>query len=136
MAVLKRILSVILGFIVASIVIFAFEWIGTYLHPSLQHIDPKDPKAIADMMNQMPFTAFLWLLFGYVVGSFVGGLTATMISGRQNFIPSIIVGIILTAGGIINVVTIPHPFWFVVISNLAYLPFAWFGYLAVRHKQP
>ena len=39
----------------------------------------------------MPTGIFIMLLVGYVIGSFVGGLTATILSGRDNFVPATIV---------------------------------------------
>lgn len=132
MPVLKRISSVVLGLFAAIAMISAFEAIGNHLHPLKAPVDPKDTQAIAELMSQMPLGAFLWLLLGYVVGSLAGGLIATYVSGRQNFVPPIVVGILLTAGGIVTLVSIPHPMWFVIVSSFCYVPFAWFGYLLMR----
>lgn len=43
-----------------------------------------------------------------------------------------VVGVLLLAFGIMNLVAIPHPMWFTIVSVLAFLPAAYAGALAVR----
>ena len=131
----KRILSVVLALIVAFGLITGFEYLGGFLfqHPA---IDIKNPTTISDMMASMPIAAFLWILLGYAVSSFVGGIIASFISGRTKVHPSLIVGAVLMAGGFMTIITIPyHPLWFIIASIFAYVPFSALGYLLVRQKE-
>ena len=131
---LKRILSVVIAVAISMTFVMGFEYIGGHIFQRPQG-DMKDPKAISDMMASMPITAFLWILLGYAISSFVGGLIATLISGRYKATPALIVGAVLMGGGIMNIIMIPyHPFWFMICDILVFLPFAWLGYFLVRAK--
>ena len=130
----KRILSVIIALVVSLGLIMASENIGGYIfqHPA---VDMKDPKTVSNMMASMPIAAFLWLLLGYAVSSYIGGLIATLISGRQKMQPALIVGAFLLVGGIMNLISIPyHPLWFMIADVAVYFPFALLGYVTVKKK--
>ena len=131
---LRRILAVIAGCVVAMAVIFLVESISHRFSPPPVGTDFKNPESLKHMMDNVPTNSFILLLGGYILGSFAGGLTATLLSGRNNFVPATVVGGILTAGGIMDLVQIPHPLWFSAISLLLYVPFALLGYLAVRTR--
>jgi len=47
------------------------------------------------MLANMPVAAFLWLLLGYGVASFLDGLLAAFISGRTKAQPALIVDAIM-----------------------------------------
>ena len=135
MNLLKRIGAVLVGLLIAMVVIGLFEWGGMYIHQAPK-VDYHDPKALADMMRDMPLSAFLWLLLGYAVASVSGGVVATLISGREKNLPAMIVGVVLTLGGLMNQTEIPHPMWFAVVSTLVYVPMAWVGYIVSKKKHP
>lgn len=82
----------------------------------------------------MPDTAY-WVLVGvYAVCSFCAGLIATAIAQRDTAIPAVVVGTVLTLAGIYNMLHLTHPGWFVAGNIVAYLPFAYLGYLLIRKK--
>jgi hypothetical protein len=53
---------------------------------------------------------------------------------------TLIVGALLTVGGVINLIMLPHPLWFSAASLLTYLPMAWAGgllaSLVYRNRKP
>ena len=124
----KRVLAVIAGVAVGLTLVMAGDFGSGILAPFLKEIDYTDKQKIAEAMTRVPLSAFLVMLLGYSVGAFLGGLVATLISGREASRPAITVGIILTVGNIFNQMSIPHPMWFSVVSTLIYIPFAWLGY--------
>ena len=127
----KRILAVVVAILAAMAVIMGFETLSGVLFKT-----PNEPKSIAEMMANMPAAAYLWLLLGYVVSSFIGGLVATYISGRNQAQPSIIVGAVLLVGGIMNFIKIPyHPVWVMITGVLLFIPCAWLGYLLAKQKK-
>lgn len=131
----RRVLSVVVALIIALGLVMGFEYLGGFLfqHPD---VDMKNPTTISDMMAGMPIAAFLWILLGYAVSSFVGGLIASLISGRTKVQPALIVGAILMVGGIMNLIMIPyHPLWFIIANVFVCVPFAWFGHLLVRQRE-
>lgn len=86
-------------------------------------------------MNNLPVTAFLAMLGGYGAGAFLGGLVATLISGRSLPRPAIIVGIVLTIGNVFNQMEIPHPLWFALVSVVMCIPLAWCGWRVIRKEE-
>lgn len=131
----KRILSVIAALAVSFAIIIGFESVSGFLFKT-PGLDPRNPQTVSDMMASMPLAAFLWLLLGYAVSAFAGGVVATFLSGRNNVQPALIVGAALTVGGIMNLIAIPyHPLWFMITNVLIYLPFAWVGYLITKKKK-
>ena len=130
----KQILAVIIGLVVAFAIIMAFEWADGALFKT-PAIDPRNPQTISDMMANMPLGAFIWLLLGYALSAFAGAAVATFISGRTNMQAALTVAGVLTAGAIMNLISIPHPMWFIVVNVLIYLPFAWLGYWVAKAKE-
>ena len=130
----KRVLSVVGALAVAFAIIIAFEAASGALFKT-PAIDPRNPKTVSDMMASMPLAAFLWLLLGYAVSAFAGSIVATLISGRTSMQAALITGAVLTAGSIMNLISIPgHPVWFMITNVLIFIPFAWIGYLVVKKK--
>jgi hypothetical protein len=107
--------------------------IKMYLPPG---INQNDLTAISGVVKQLPLSAFLFLLVNYIICSFLAGIVSTLVSKREMITPALIVGIILTLGGLYNVISINHPMWFTVLNLLIYLPFTYFGYWLVRKKGP
>ncbi len=132
----KRILAVVAGFVVANVVIAGTELVGSKVFPLPRGLDMKDPHALAAYVAGMPPGAVALVLFGYALGSFAGGVAATVISGRATLTPGLVVGAFVTAGGVLNLVQIPHPLWLALASLAMYLPFAWLGSRALQHRDP
>ncbi len=132
----KYVLPVVAGAIVGMVLIKLGETLISKLYPLPAGIDQNNIEALAKAVAAMPKAAFGLLLLNYAVSSFAAGLTATLVAGRTMMRPAVIVGIILTLGGIFNVVTFPRqPAWFSVSNLLVYLPFALIGY-ALAKKRP
>jgi hypothetical protein len=98
------------------------------VYPPPPGLNFTDKAAIAAYAAQIPTVVFVLILVNYVVCALLSGVIATQVSGRKSVMPALITGAIITLGGIFNVVMIPHPMWFVVISVLLYIPSVWLGY--------
>ena len=98
-------------------------------------VDPKDKNALAAAIATMPIGAFLALLVNYGLASLLGGLVASLVVGRDNKKPALIVGVLLTMAGLANCIMVPQPIWFTALNLLEYLPFAYLGFLIVQKKQ-
>ncbi|MGZ3699895.1 MAG: hypothetical protein ACXVCH_17515, partial [Bdellovibrionota bacterium] len=88
----------------------------------------QDPQAVAAFIAGLPVAAFLLMLITFALGSLVGGLIATRVSKEPGPRPALMVGILLTAFGIMNLRAVAHPMWFSVASTLIYCPFSWLGF--------
>jgi hypothetical protein len=122
----KRILAVIGGIIAAMLIITLSEYMMKFIYPLPAGFNEKDMNAWAELMKTMPAGAFWCVIFGYAAGSFVGGMVASKVTGK--IVSGIVVGAIVMVSGIMNLVMIPnHPVWFIIVSNLVYIPFAYLG---------
>ncbi len=123
----KKLSAVFFGTVVAIVVILFCQLYINSLYPLPAGINPDDTKTISELYLNMPTAAFLLLLAAYMLGSFSGGFVAAIISKDGKTYIAIIVGIILTAMGLVNLIRFPHPLWFWVVSLPVYVPFAYIG---------
>jgi len=133
MAITKYVLPVVVGAMSGMVLISFGEMAIHNIYPLPPGTDLYDADSLAKGMKAMPANAFVLLLVNYVICSFFAGLIATLVAGRTEARPAIVVCIVLTLAGIYNAVNLPHPSWF-YSCILLYLPFAYLGYLAVRKK--
>ncbi len=122
----NKILAVFLGAFVGMFVVGGLEQVTAHFYQWTVDV-PDDKNAIAEAISKMPVGSFLCLLTGYLIGSFTGGLTASLIAKEKKQQMSLLVGAVILAGGIINFYMFPHPIWFVSCSLLVYLPAAFLG---------
>ena len=109
---MKRFLAIVIGLIAGFIVISGIEWISGQIFSLPDNIDINNYEEMRKAMENMPFGAFLFIVFAYVAGSFTAGFVAAKISAQNP---------------IINITMIPHPVWFMVFSLLIYLPCVFLG---------
>ena len=130
----KYILPVVVG-VLASMMLMKVGYtaiIKMYLPPGT---DQNDLMAISRVVQQLPLSAFLFLLVNYITFSFLAGIISTLVSKRETILPTLVVGIVLTLSGLYNVISIKHPLWFAIISVLVYFPFCYLGYWVAKKKE-
>jgi hypothetical protein len=128
--VLRSILAVVAGFVVASVVMMAVETVnGRVLHPQLGRIAEgmTDREAIKSLLASAPIGAFLVVMAGWAIGSLAGGWLAARVARRTPVGHALVLGALLTLGGIANNLMVPPPLWFWITSLLVLLPAAYAG---------
>ncbi len=121
--------------IMSAMILQVFGEKGIHLiYPPPPELDFRDKAALAAYSAQVPQQEFLLLLANFALCSLIGGAVATLVSGRGDKMPAIIVGSVLTLAEIFNVVMIPQPVWFSAACLLSHVPFAFLGYLLFRKK--
>jgi hypothetical protein len=130
--ILKSLGAVIAGLVTGAIVIFAVEQLSGRLFPPPAGLDFHDREAVRAFIAAMPLGAFALILGSYAFGSATGGAVATLIGSRQRPRAALIVGALLTVGGILNLLELPHPLWFAIVSTLVYVPCAWVGFVLLK----
>ena len=125
---LKKILSVMLGLAAGVVTIFVMQSISYVMFPPPAGLNLNDPDVLKEYVKNVPFGAMLALIIGYAIGAFAGGFTARLVykSGGKG-IP-LIIGALLTIAGVMNMVMIPHPFWFWIVSLMVFIPSAIAGH--------
>ncbi len=121
---LRTILAVAIGIVVGAIVIFAVELFSPHQPPA--DLDINDKAKFVEWVKTLPASAFFILLLAYFLGSAVGGLVTNLVAGSR-YRPALVTGLGLFVAGLMNVLEVPHPLWFVVASSLTYFLGAWIG---------
>jgi len=131
---LRSILAVLAGLVVAMITVWLFEFASMHAFPPPPGVDVRDPQQLAALVSQMPPGALGLVLAGWVVGALDGGLVANLISKRR--VPVVVVGVLVMLGAFLMVAMVPHPMWMSIAGVLLPLPAALFGAWLVRGRKP
>jgi hypothetical protein len=134
MDITRYVLPVVVGAMAGMILITAGEAIVQHLYPPSPGTDLHDVESLARYILALPEGAYSCKLADYVTGSFLAGLTSTLVSARKTIKPAFIVAIILTLAGLYYIINMPYPRWFAIASAITYFPATLLGYFVVRKK--
>jgi len=124
---LRNILAVLLGILVAGLGIAAIEALGHKVYPPPEDLDPSNAEAFAAAIAAMPIPALLFVPLAWFLGTMAGAAVAANISHTGKLRSSLIVGAVMLAGGLGTLVMIPHPLWLSVLGVLVFFPATWIG---------
>ncbi len=126
-AVIRSVLAVLVGAIVAGILIAVVEAIGHLVYPPPPGIDPTDPESLRTAIGSVPVGALVAVLVAWAIGTFAGSWLAARIAGRAGMAHGMVVGLLMLAAGVANMLIIPHPLWFWFPGVAVYPLTAWLG---------
>jgi hypothetical protein len=129
---LRSILAVVAGFVVASVVMMVVETVnGRFLYPELGKLAKgmTDREAIRNLLTDAPVGAFLVVILGWVLGSLAGGCAAAWIGRRAPLGHALVLGGFLTLAGIANNLMVPPPLWFWIAGPVVLIPATYAGAL-------
>ncbi len=119
---LKNIIGVVAGWIAAWILFTGIQLINYMIVPKPEGFDWADPGSIKQMIDTMPFYAWVILILGYVIGSFAAGFVIGKIAESKTMILPVIAALLFMLGWLGNIMTVPHPIWVVILVFLVYIP--------------
>lgn len=122
---LRNIAATLAGLVVSIGVIMAVQAVGHSIWPAPEGLDWNDPEVIRTYTSQLPFLALLFPIVSYFLGTLAGPLVASRIGTLQPLVYVGIIGIVLLAFTIANLIQIPHPVWFSVAAVAAVLIGGW-----------
>ncbi|WP_418639178.1 hypothetical protein [Winogradskyella sp.] len=115
---MKNVLATIIGFIIASLTVYIFESIiGHNLFPLPEGANPMDMEWITDNMDKIPMGSKICVVIGHFAGMITGMFVAAKIS-KQSIVPSYIVGILMLAATVFNIIMLPKELWFSLSDGL------------------
>lgn len=131
---MKNVLATLLGLITASVTVYILETlIGHNLFPLPQGADPMDINWIKNNMDLIPLGSKLFIVIAHFAGIIAGMFVAAKISNKS-MIPSYIVGGIMLAATLFNIVMLPKELWFSLSDGLlAIIAFVLGKSLAAKH---
>jgi hypothetical protein len=113
---LRIILGVVAGCVVAICVIFAIELVGHQIFPLPAGTDPLNAESLKAAAAAMPLAALLLVVAGWIVGVLAGGWVANAIARRSW--PAYVVGALIAVGSVANGMMIPQPLWMTIAGVL------------------
>jgi hypothetical protein len=123
----RSVLAVVVAVIVGGIATFFAQIPAYMLHPLPPDIDvfkPESAELLKVHATKAPAAAMLAVVASHAVGAFVAGLLAALIAKTNKLRAALIAGAILLLFGMLNIISIPSPLWFVAFDLLIYLPAA------------
>jgi hypothetical protein len=131
----RNILAVVAGFILANLVIVGVEMVSSLIYRPPPGFNPRDPEAMRELMAVMPAGAWLMVALAWFLGTAVGAAVAVRIGRQAPAALAVVIGSLLLAAGVANMLMLPHPGWFVP-AGLAMFPLgAYVGLLIGRRRQ-
>lgn len=125
MGVVRIILGLLAGAVVAMLVVGGVEFAGMSLFPVPPGLDLSTPEAIAANMSQIPIAAIASIAVAWTLAALTGGFIATKIT-RKGW-ATWVVAAILSAAALYNLTTIPSPIWLWVCGLLGIAAGGYFG---------
>jgi hypothetical protein len=128
----KRVLGVAIGMIAAVAIISLIEWLAGTLYPLGGELDTADPVATAAIMAGVPLPAKLLVISAWFLGALGGAWLALRVSDWRW--AGWIIALLVAAGGIMNILLLPHPLWMQACAIVMPLIGGW---IAARvHRKP
>ena len=127
--VLRNVLAVIAGLIVGAIVNMALVMVGGALIPAPAGVDVTNVESIRASIHLFEGKHFVFPFLAHAIGTLIGALVASLISGSNRMLLAMIVGVFGVLGGIAAAFMVPAPVWFMALDLVvAYIPMAWLGW--------
>ena len=121
----KNVAAAIAGIITAFVMIMLIEKLGHIIYPPPPDLDFSDPEVMRPYIATLPFLALLFPMIAWVVGTFAGTVLACKIGTANPLAFAAVVGGLVLAGTIANLIVIKHPLWFSLLSLIAIIASAW-----------
>jgi hypothetical protein len=125
---LRDILAGIAGVVIAVLIVFLADQLSHMMYPMPANIDARDAEALGGYIATLPIGAFLMIVGGWVIATFVGAVVADRIGTAKTWIYPTVVGGFIFAATTANLIVIPHPHWFTAVSLIAILVSAWLAW--------
>ena len=124
---LVNILVVMAATIAGGCVVALVEFLGVLANPMPEGLDRSDYDAMAEWVRGLPTTAFLIVLLAWGAGPFTAGYIARRFSVGRSVLVSLIPVALLLLGTVMNLVSIPHPWWMFPAGVLVCIVFGLLG---------
>lgn len=128
----RKLWPVLAGLLTAFIVMMIFEYVNSLIFPLPEELDFNDTAALQAFTATLPWTAYILVLLGWIIGAFKAGVVTTFFSREQKYKFSFVVGVILTFLGIINNLVIGHDMVFNMIALPVFILFTYLGHKALK----
>ena len=116
----RGVVALLLGLLAATLFIVAVEGVWAVLYPFPDGADPSDIEVCRAHIAQLPASAFLIGVVGWGLAVFAGSWVATRLAAGRHPAHGIMLGSILLAAAVLNMLMLPYPAWFWVANLLGF----------------
>jgi len=113
---LRKILAVLVGLVVAFGTVMLVEWAGHQVYPPPPSLDYSDAAQMNHYVSTLPLGAFLFVLLAWFSGTVAGGMVACRVAVDKPIVFASIIGTMMLVATLANLVMIPHPTWFSIAA--------------------
>lgn len=120
MSAVRNVFAVIAGIATFALLIMVIEAISHQIYPPPE-IDFDKPDQIREFISTLPIGAILFVGLAWMVGAFGGTIVAGFVGTLKPLYFGVIIGGLVLAGAVTQLLIIPHPWWFTISSPIAIL---------------
>lgn len=124
---IRNVIAIVIAFFSGGIAVFLLETLGHTIYPLPDGVDPSDMKQIAEYVKTAPIGSILFVLLAQCGGSLTGGWVAGLIGTAKKLNLGMIYGFLALLMAGLNLILIPSPIWFIVLSLALPIPLAILG---------
>ena len=132
---LRTILGTIAGLLAALLLMLGIEFGATTLFPPPPGLDLHDEADLAQFVAMAPSGMKAMVVLGWALAGLAGGWVAAKIA-RPPRAAALAIGLLVAAGCLLNVATIPHPLWMNALGVLLPVPLALLGARLAGKRRP
>lgn len=134
------VLGVVLGIVVGMAFMMFLHIATTFVYPLPDGVSFTDSSEdnmarMNEWLGTLPTPAWILASVCHGLGCMSGAALAMLISGRRSLTTPIIVGVVFTGCGIMNLSSIPHPSWFPFVDVPIYLALALVAGIVLKRKR-
>jgi len=115
-SVARRSIALVVGATVASTLIAGVEALGHAVYPVPAGLDFSNLQQVDSYMQGLPAGALLFVAAAWTAGAFSGGLAAALVAGSHPRLFASLIGGLVLAATLANLLSIPHPLWVVALG--------------------
>jgi hypothetical protein len=132
---MRQILAPIVGIIAGGLVVAAIESVGHAMYP-VPALDWTDMAQVRAAIAALPVGAFVFPVVAWWLGTLAGAVVAIRVARVRPWLHAGLVGVVLLAATIGNLVSIPHPWWVAVTGPLGVAVATWAAVALTGTRDP
>ncbi len=124
----RKILAVVLGIVIGSLVNMALVSISGTVIPPPDGVDVTTAEGLKAGMHLFRPINFLFPFLAHALGTFAGALVAAWIAPNNKLTFAMVIAVFFFLGGLASIFMLPSPLWFTFVDLVfAYFPMAYFA---------
>lgn len=115
------------GVLIAMLSVWLVQKIGHAVYPPPADLDFTDIAAAKAYIEMLPVGALLFVIASYFIGTAAGTCAACAVGTMLPRVFAVFIGCLMLVATTINVISIPHPTWFIILAVVAIVSGATIG---------